>query len=422
MPKPIICPACRAPNEFDAYQCAACAASLAVGQLTSVGKGLLPAGFAWSLLPRDHAIGRLPDNDLVIPSQHLAGRHAQLTYRENTFHLVPTVAGNCLVNGQAVAAATMLQPADVITIGQDQLVYQPLAPTTAIVQVPDPAAPQLRLLLQKVQELHHGSTLEEVCAQVLDAVRHLSHTQRVYLLYFAVDAAGARRLCPLARQPAAAAPNPVNDLPAALLAHVLGGGGAIVGHETAPGRPDGQWPPGADIARVLCLPLTVPTARHGRRLVGVLYGDHERALVPLPAHGWPGLRLLQQVATALVVQAAQPDRQMAAMAALDARLQRVERELAAACGRLVEVTQQLTSGEAGDAATRWGVLRELMAAIARLQLAQAQLRPTLAERSFQSTGSPIPAPATPHSARVLRLALRLDGAPQRHDPVSSPPG
>jgi hypothetical protein len=126
MNKQLECPYCETKEIENSTSCPSCQRSLVVGQLESLGTGVLPKGTVWDLLPMLLKVGRdKAKNDFVIDSNLVGKRHADFRFGERGFVLknaTPDV--QCLVNGRPVTKDGMsVASGDRVKIGVEDFAF-----------------------------------------------------------------------------------------------------------------------------------------------------------------------------------------------------------------------------------------------------------------------------------------------------------
>ena len=92
-------------------------------------------------------IGRMDDNDIVIPDAHVSRYHAKIQPEKGKYSLIDLGStGGTSVNGKKVTKAT-LSPGDVITLSGVPIIYGETTSTKKVqrgIRSGDPAAPKKR--------------------------------------------------------------------------------------------------------------------------------------------------------------------------------------------------------------------------------------------------------------------------------------
>lgn len=378
----VVCLFCDAPNSPEAYYCGNCERSLVVGKLASLGTGVLPKGFTWDLRPKEMSLGRNIANDFVIPSNHLAPVQLKFIYRDKAFWVQQmTPQGESKLNSAVITGELALSHGDILKVGEDELAYSYTPPTEErVIRVPDPTAAQLQLTLGIITGLHASASLQEVLNDAVDSVLRITHTQRGYVFLLEKAENGEVEIVEVA---ARAGGKNLPERPAeqdykisrSVIEKVLAAGTSVLiedSHERGVGS---ETMHRFSLRSVVCLPLaTFSHATGAREVIGVVYCDSPRPAGALPKHCRTALPLLADVITSLVLRwqkfdgtAKRLQKREAAIAAADAGLQ-------AACASLTEVQARVSGARPLSQPEMLASLRDVSAAIARLQSLRLELR------------------------------------------------
>ena len=120
------CPYCDTEEVESSTSCRSCQRSIVVGQLESLGTGVLPKGTVWDLLPDTVRVGRdRTKNDFVINSNLVGKRHADFQFCPRGFVLTnATPDVQCLVNGRPVTkGGVTVATGDRVKIGVEEFAF-----------------------------------------------------------------------------------------------------------------------------------------------------------------------------------------------------------------------------------------------------------------------------------------------------------
>lgn len=121
------CPYCHTPDLAQVTTCPRCQNSLVVGQLVSLGAGVVPAGQVWDLLPKKNRLGRdRTSNDIIIDSNLVGKRQASLIFKSIGFLVINANRDQqCIVNGKTISkAGSPLATGDHLKFGVEEFEYQ----------------------------------------------------------------------------------------------------------------------------------------------------------------------------------------------------------------------------------------------------------------------------------------------------------
>lgn len=99
------------------------------------------------MIGREALIGRVEDNDVVLPDQSVSARHARLRLVEGIWWLsdLGSVGGSA-VDGELVGQQLPLGPGSIVRLGETELIFSPLdrwddslTPTPTAAGTPSPA-------------------------------------------------------------------------------------------------------------------------------------------------------------------------------------------------------------------------------------------------------------------------------------------
>ena len=178
------CPKCKSEISPGLKKCPECGSRIksAVARLEPLERHSdIPA---LELTKSEVILGRLGDNDLILPGDSSVSRHHARIRREGDHYLIEDNKSRhgVEVNGRKIISCR-LKAGDVITIGKFRFRFvTPQSSVSASVTSPEVEVDHLRLLLDVTKLINSPLDLKDVLEHVIDSVIRVTHAERGFLM------------------------------------------------------------------------------------------------------------------------------------------------------------------------------------------------------------------------------------------------
>ena len=179
------CPKCKSEISPGLKKCPKCGCRIksAVTRLEPMdGRSDIPA---LELTKSEVVIGRLGDNDLILPGDSSVSRHhAHIRRRGDHYSIEDNKSRHGVeVNGQKIISSCRLKAGDVVTIGKFRFRFvTPQTSVSASVTSPEVEVDHLRLLLDVTKLINSPVDLKDVLEHVIDSVIRVTRAERGFLM------------------------------------------------------------------------------------------------------------------------------------------------------------------------------------------------------------------------------------------------
>ncbi len=179
------CPKCKSEISPGLKKCPKCGRRIksAVTRLEPMdGRSDIPA---LELTKSEVVIGRLGDNDLILPGDSSVSRHhAHIRRRGDHYSIEDNKSRHGVeVNGQKIISSFRLKAGDVVTIGKFRFRFvTPQTSVSASVTSPEVEVDHLRLLLDVTKLINSPVDLKDVLEHVIDSVIRVTRAERGFLM------------------------------------------------------------------------------------------------------------------------------------------------------------------------------------------------------------------------------------------------
>ncbi len=179
------CPKCKSEISPGLKKCPECGSRIksAVARLEPLERRSdIPA---LELTKSEVVIGRLGDNDLILPGDSgVSGHHARIRRKGDHYFIEDNKSRHGVeVNGQKIISSRRLKAGDVITIGKFRFRFvTPQSSVSASVTSPEVEVDHLRLLLDVTKLINSPVDLKDVLEHVIDSVIRVTRAERGFLM------------------------------------------------------------------------------------------------------------------------------------------------------------------------------------------------------------------------------------------------
>ena len=179
------CPKCKSEIAPGLKKCPECGRRIksAVTRLEPMdGRSDIPA---LELTKSEVVIGRLGDNDLILPGDSSVSRHHAHIRRQGDHYSIEDNKSRhgVEVNGQKIISSFRLKAGDVVTIGKFRFRFvTPQTSVSASVTSPEVEVDHLRLLLDVTKLINSPVDLKDVLEHVIDSVIRVTRAERGFLM------------------------------------------------------------------------------------------------------------------------------------------------------------------------------------------------------------------------------------------------